>query len=118
MNLGSSAVVFNKSAWRPADAPTPIFAQGSAISGLPYLAKMSLNLACRYSLNRQLDYARSALGKALAAGFKDCKLLREDHDLANLRSQIANCYASMGSIANDGCVYKTPQHHVCAQCRF
>jgi tetratricopeptide (TPR) repeat protein len=57
----------------------------------PQDVEVLYNLACHYSVYKNqldplLESAFDALGKALAAGFKDCKLLREDRDLANLRA--------------------------------
>ena len=49
-------------------------------------SEVHYNLACHYSIHKQLDLALQALDNALAAGFSDCKILREDSDLANLRA--------------------------------
>ena len=43
------------------------------------------NLACSYSLNRELDMAAEALERALALGYRDFKWLAKDPDLRPLR---------------------------------
>ena len=43
------------------------------------------NLACSYSLNREFNAAATALGKALALGYRDFKWLARDPDLRQLR---------------------------------
>ena len=43
------------------------------------------NLACSYSLNRELDMAAEALDRALALGYRDFKWLAKDPDLRPLR---------------------------------
>jgi tetratricopeptide (TPR) repeat protein len=43
------------------------------------------NLACSYSLNRELDRAAAALEKALLLGYRDFKWLAKDPDLRPLR---------------------------------
>ena len=43
------------------------------------------NLACSYSLTGEVDLAASALGKALALGYRDFKWLAKDPDLRTLR---------------------------------
>jgi hypothetical protein len=43
------------------------------------------NLACSYSLNRELDMAAAALEKALRLGYRDFKWLAKDPDLRPLR---------------------------------
>jgi hypothetical protein len=43
------------------------------------------NLACSYSLNREVDLAASALEKALALGYRDFRWLSKDPDLQRLR---------------------------------
>jgi tetratricopeptide (TPR) repeat protein len=43
------------------------------------------NLACSYSLNKQLELAADSLESALALGYRDFKWMAEDPDLANLR---------------------------------
>jgi hypothetical protein len=53
----------------------------------PATKRQSLfNLACAYSLLDRLDPAFEALDRALAAGFRDVRLLQDDPDLANLRA--------------------------------
>ena len=44
------------------------------------------NLACSYSLNRELDMAAAALEKALRLGYRDFKWLAKDPDLRPLRA--------------------------------
>ena len=43
------------------------------------------NLACSYSLTRQLRRAADALNRAIEHGYKNFRLLTKDPDLANLR---------------------------------
>lgn len=43
------------------------------------------NLACSYSLTRQVDEALEALERALNHGYRDFKWLAEDPDLRNVR---------------------------------
>lgn len=43
------------------------------------------NLACSYSLTRQVDRAAAALERALALGYRDFKWLAKDPDLRTLR---------------------------------
>jgi tetratricopeptide (TPR) repeat protein len=43
------------------------------------------NLACSYSLNRDMELAVSALEKALSLGYRDFKWLAKDPDLRSLR---------------------------------
>ena len=43
------------------------------------------NLACSYSLNREIDRAAASLEKALALGYRDFKWLAKDPDLHQLR---------------------------------
>ncbi len=43
------------------------------------------NLACSYSLNREVDLAAAALEKALALGYRDFRWLSKDPDLQRLR---------------------------------
>ncbi len=43
------------------------------------------NLACSYSLTRQLRRAADALGQALDRGYRNYRFLMKDPDLANLR---------------------------------
>ena len=43
------------------------------------------NLACSYSLNRELDRAAAALEKALLLGYRDFNWLARDPDLRPLR---------------------------------
>jgi len=43
------------------------------------------NLACSYSLNRELDRAAASLEKALSLGYSDFKWLARDPDLRQLR---------------------------------
>lgn len=43
------------------------------------------NLACSYSLNRELDMAAEALERALLLGYRDFKWLAKDPDLRPLR---------------------------------
>src|SRR5262252_7775494 len=43
------------------------------------------NLACSYSLNKELDRAAAALDKALGLGYNDFKWLAKDPDLRPLR---------------------------------
>jgi hypothetical protein len=43
------------------------------------------NLACSYSLNREVDLAVAALEKALALGYRDFQWLSKDPDLRRLR---------------------------------
>lgn len=43
------------------------------------------NLACFYSLNRQLRHAADALNQAIERGYRNFHVLRRDPDLANLR---------------------------------
>jgi tetratricopeptide (TPR) repeat protein len=43
------------------------------------------NLACSYSLTRQVDLAAAALERALALGYRDFKWLAKDPDLRTLR---------------------------------
>jgi tetratricopeptide (TPR) repeat protein len=43
------------------------------------------NLACSYSLNKELDRAATALEKALVLGYNDFKWLAKDPDLRPLR---------------------------------
>jgi len=43
------------------------------------------NLACSYSLNREVDLAAAALEKALALGYRDFHWLSKDPDLRRLR---------------------------------
>jgi tetratricopeptide (TPR) repeat protein len=43
------------------------------------------NLACSYSLMRQLDAAFAALGQAVQLGYDDARWLIKDPDLVNLR---------------------------------
>lgn len=45
------------------------------------------NLACSYSLNRQFDFAVTALEKALTLGYRDLNWLAKDPDLRQLRKQ-------------------------------
>lgn len=47
------------------------------------------NLACSYSLNKQLDCAAASLERALSLGYRDFKWMAEDPDLANLRQHPA-----------------------------
>ncbi|MFO1488405.1 MAG: hypothetical protein U1F65_08000 [Verrucomicrobiota bacterium] len=44
------------------------------------------NLACSYSLTRQLDRAAQALEQAIDFGYRDFKWLSKDPDLRNLRA--------------------------------
>ncbi len=43
------------------------------------------NLACSYSLSKQIDQSMGALSKAIHKGFDDFKWLLKDPDLGNLR---------------------------------
>ncbi len=43
------------------------------------------NLACSYSLSKQLDLATVALERALVLGYRDFKWMAKDPDLRNLR---------------------------------
>jgi len=43
------------------------------------------NLACSYSLTRQLDLAAAELERAIALGYRDVRWLTRDPDLNNLR---------------------------------
>jgi tetratricopeptide (TPR) repeat protein len=43
------------------------------------------NLACSYSLNREVDAAAAALDKALSLGYRDFNWLARDPDLRRLR---------------------------------
>jgi tetratricopeptide (TPR) repeat protein len=43
------------------------------------------NLACSYSLNRELDLAASALDQAISLGYRDFNWLAKDPDLRPLR---------------------------------
>ncbi len=45
------------------------------------------NLACSYSLNKELDLAAEALETALSLGYRDFKWLAKDPDLRLLRKQ-------------------------------
>jgi len=47
------------------------------------------NLACSYSLARQIEQSMGALSKAIAKGFSDFKWLLKDPDLGNLRKDPA-----------------------------
>jgi tetratricopeptide (TPR) repeat protein len=48
-------------------------------------ASVFYNVACSYSLLRQMDSALEALEKALALGYNEFKFLMSDPDLENLR---------------------------------
>lgn len=65
----------------------------------PSTKRQSLyNVACAYSLKNELDPAFEALDRALAAGFRDARLLQNDTDLANLRAdpRFAQRLATLG----------------------
>ena len=51
----------------------------------PHNPLVFYNLACSYSLNRELDMAAAALEQALALGYRDFKWLARDPDLRRLR---------------------------------
>ena len=51
----------------------------------PHNSLVFYNLACSYSLNRELDMAAAALEQALALGYRDFKWLARDPDLRRLR---------------------------------
>jgi tetratricopeptide (TPR) repeat protein len=51
----------------------------------PNNALVFYNLACSYSLMKQLDAAFAALGQAVKLGYNDARWLIKDPDLANLR---------------------------------
>jgi tetratricopeptide (TPR) repeat protein len=48
-------------------------------------AQVHYNLACSYSLTRQIDQAFAALEAAISLGYRDFKSLDNDPDLENLR---------------------------------
>lgn len=47
------------------------------------------NLACSYSVAKQIEPSLAAISKAIAKGFKDFKWLLKDPDLGNLRKDPA-----------------------------
>ncbi len=51
----------------------------------PDNALVFYNLACSYSLMKQVDAAFAALGQAVKLGYNDARWLIKDPDLANLR---------------------------------
>ena len=54
----------------------------------PKDAVVRYNLACSYSLTRQIDLAFQALRAAIRLGYRDFKSLDKDPDLDNLREHI------------------------------
>lgn len=54
---------------------------------LPRDARVHYNLACSYALTDKKDDALETLRKALDLGFEDLELLRNDEDLASLRTE-------------------------------
>ena len=52
---------------------------------MPDNALVFYNLACSYSLMKQLDAAFAALGQAVNLGYNDARWLIKDPDLDNLR---------------------------------
>ena len=51
----------------------------------PDSALIHYNLACSYSLTRQLDLAVETLEKSLSLGYRDFRWMSQDPDLENLR---------------------------------
>ena len=54
----------------------------------PQNPSLFYNLACYYSLTKQLELGRDAIQKSIQLGFKDFQLLKEDPDLENLKNDL------------------------------